>query len=252
MAATVADVAIGYAVLTGRTQPEAVAESSVDGLRIGMVHEGYFARLIHPAIRDALEHVADVLAAAGAVLVETRLPDMDGALHTWGNIAWPEFSAAYPDLDLRRVGKQIADHYQHGQHLEPQARVLAREHSERIQAAFVGALHDVDALLLPATAYAAPRFDDNEIVVGDGESLNVFRGGPVWFTCPIDIGKVPALSIPAGFDASGLPLGVQLVGRFGEESTLLRIGRTFQELTTHHRLTPPLPSVASPGGVAHE
>lgn len=252
MAATVADVAVGYAALTGETQPTASAQPSLEGLRIGRVRDGYFARLIHPAVRAALDDVAEVLAAAGAVLIESRLPDMDGALHTWGDIAWPEFAAAYPDLDLHRVGEQIANHYRYGQQLDPRARVLAREHAERMQAAFVTALHDADALLLPATAYPAPRFDDNEVGVDDGETLNVFRGGPVWFTCPMDIGRVPALSIPAGFDPAGLPLGVQLVGRFAQEWTLLRIGRAFQDVTRHHLRTPPLPSTPNTAGGNHE
>jgi aspartyl-tRNA(Asn)/glutamyl-tRNA(Gln) amidotransferase subunit A len=104
-------------------------------------------------------------------------------------------------------------------------------------------------VLLAATGYPAPLFTDDEIAVGGGETLNVFRGGPVWFTCPMDVGKLPALSVPAGFDPGGLPLGVQLLGRFGAEWTLLRIGYAFQQLTGHHLRTPPPhagPGVAVP------
>lgn len=243
MAATVEDVALGYAALANEENVLQVASRSLRGLRVGRVHIGYFANLIHPTIRRALDDVADVLAAAGATVVAADLPEMDGALHTWGNIAWPEFAEAYPDLDLERVGQQIVSHYRYGQRLSATDRALAHEHATRIRAAFESTLHDVDVVLLPATAYAAPRFEDEEIAVGDGESLDVFRGGPVWFTCPIDIAMLPALSLPAGFDAAGLPLGVQLVGRFAAEWTLLRIGRAFQELTTHH-LRRPIPSHA--------
>ncbi|MBC9822896.1 amidase [Terrabacter sp. MAHUQ-38] len=241
MAATVEDVALGYAVLTNQHQPIPAVQQSLRGVRIGLVHDGYFARLIHPAIRGALGHVADVLAAAGATLVESHLPNMDGALHTWGDIAWPEFAVSYPDLDLHRVGREIVGHYRYGQHLSATDQALAHQHAARIQAEFATALGDADALLLPATAYPAPRFVDEEIVLGDGEALNVFRGGPVWFTCPIDIALLPALSFPAGFDTAGLPLGVQLVGRFADEWTLLRIGLEFQARTTHHLRTPRLP-----------
>jgi aspartyl-tRNA(Asn)/glutamyl-tRNA(Gln) amidotransferase subunit A len=241
MAATVEDVAVGYAVLTDRRQPIPATQPNLRGVRIGRVHDGYFARLIHPTIRGALDHVAEVLTAADATLVDAQLPDMDGALHTWGDIAWPEFAASYPDLDLHRVGQQIVGHYRYGQHLSPTAQALAQRHAARMQAVFATAFRDADALLLPATAYPAPRFEDDEIIVGDGETLNVFRGGPVWFTCPIDIAMLPALSFPAGFDAAGLPLGVQLVGRFADEWTLLRIGLAFQALTTHHLRIPVLP-----------
>jgi aspartyl-tRNA(Asn)/glutamyl-tRNA(Gln) amidotransferase subunit A len=253
MAASVEDVAWGYAVLANEeyqlTTPTA---SSVRGLRVGLVQDGYFSALIHPAIRDALAGVADVLASAGATLVDTHLPEMQGALHTWGDLAWPEFAIAYPDLDLDRVGQQIVGHYRYGQRLDARDRCLAHQHATRIRAAFATALHEVDALLLPATAYPAPRFDDTEISVGVGESLNVYRGGPVWFTCPIDIAMLPALSLPAGFDPQGLPLGVQLVGAFAEEWTLLRLGRAYQELTTHHLATPKPPLTTDRGDPADD
>ena len=76
----------------------------------------------------------------------------------------------------------------------------------------------------------------------------MFRGGPVWFTCPIDIAMLPALSLPAGFDPHGLPLGVQLVGGFAAEWTLLRIGRAYQELTTHHLAIPTRTLPSDAGG----
>jgi aspartyl-tRNA(Asn)/glutamyl-tRNA(Gln) amidotransferase subunit A len=241
MAATIEDVALGYAALANEENLLPAASRSLRGLRIGRIHDGYFANLIHPTIRRALDDVADVLLAAGATIVAADLPNIDGALHIWGNIAWPEFAVAYPDLDLERVGQQIVGHYRYGQQLGVTDRALAHEHATRIRAAFETTLRDVDALLLPATGYPAPRFEDENIVVGDGESLNVFRGGPVWFTCPIDIAMLPALSLPAGFDTAGLPLGVQLVGRFAAEWTLLRIGRAFQELTTYHLRQPTRP-----------
>jgi aspartyl-tRNA(Asn)/glutamyl-tRNA(Gln) amidotransferase subunit A len=244
MAATVADVALGYAVLANEKDQSA---GSIRGMRIGRVHDGYFATLVHPAVRAALDDAADVLVAAGATLDDVHLPEVDGALHTWGDIAWPEFSDAYPDLDLEHVGQQIARHYRYGQELSASAQALAHEHASRMQAAFATALRDVDALLLPATGYAAPRFDEDDIAVGNGQTLNVFRGGPVWFTCPVDIVMLPALSLPAGFDSAELPLGVQLVGGFADEWTLLRIGRAFQELTAHH-LRIPLSPFARNGG----
>jgi aspartyl-tRNA(Asn)/glutamyl-tRNA(Gln) amidotransferase subunit A len=246
MAASVEDVAWGYAALSNeQNQLATTSAASVRGLRVGRVHDGYFSALIHPTVRDALDDFADVLATAGATLVDTNLPGIDGALHTWGNIAWPEFAIAYPDLDLGRVGEQIVGHYRYGQQLSATDQNLAHEHASRIRASFATALNDVDALLLPATAYAAPRFVDDEISVGDGQTLNVFRGGPVWFTCAIDLAMLPALSLPAGFDPDGLPLGVQLVGKFAGEWTLLRIGRAYQELTTHHLAIPTLPTPPS-------
>jgi aspartyl-tRNA(Asn)/glutamyl-tRNA(Gln) amidotransferase subunit A len=62
----------------------------------------------------------------------------------------------------------------------------------------------------------------------------------------VDIAMLPALSLPACFDQGGLPIGVQLVGGFAEEWLLLRIGRAFQDLTTHHLRAPSLPAAQAP------
>ena len=72
--------------------------------------------------------------------------------------------------------------------------------------------------------------------------MDVFRGGPTWFTCPVNIAGLPALALPAGFGASGLPLGVQLTGRPGDEWTLLRIAAAFETHAGLERKIPAMPS----------
>jgi aspartyl-tRNA(Asn)/glutamyl-tRNA(Gln) amidotransferase subunit A len=72
--------------------------------------------------------------------------------------------------------------------------------------------------------------------------MNVYRGGPVWFTCPVNVAGLPALSLPAGFNADGLPVGVQLVGKPDGEETLFAIGAAFQQLTDYHTKVQPPPT----------
>ena len=50
----------------------------------------------------------------------------------------------------------------------------------------------------------------------------------------------PALTVPCGFDAEGLPIGIQLVGRHWAEGTLLAAAHAYQEATDWHRRRPPL------------
>ncbi|MGH3418492.1 MAG: amidase [Streptosporangiaceae bacterium] len=244
IAAAVEDLGLAYAVLAD--QPEAIGRmhETLRGLQVGRVADGYYSELIHPDVRAALDHVAEVVAAAGARLATVPLAGMDDASRVWGDIAWTELTLSYPELDLTHVGRQIVKHYQYGQHLPEERRARARARASEIRDSFLTALRQVDALLLPCTPYPAPCFTDDEIEVGEGQFMNVFSGGPIWFTCAVNIAGLPSLALPGGFTRDGLPAGVQLVGRPGEEWTLLRLGSAFQARTNYHRRAPTLPIAA--------
>jgi aspartyl-tRNA(Asn)/glutamyl-tRNA(Gln) amidotransferase subunit A len=59
------------------------------------------------------------------------------------------------------------------------------------------------------------------------------------FTVPANLAALPGLSLPCGF-VSGLPTGLQLVGRPWDEGTLFRLGHAYQQATSHHLAEPPL------------
>jgi aspartyl-tRNA(Asn)/glutamyl-tRNA(Gln) amidotransferase subunit A len=244
IAATAEDLGLAFAVLAD--QPEALGRMHVRlrGLQVGRVANGYYSELIHPDVRAALDHVAEVVAADGARLVTVALAGMDDASRVWADTAWTELTSSYPELDLAHVGRQIVEHYQYGQHLPAARRTWARARAFGIRDSFLTALRQVDALLLPCTPYPAPCFTDDAIEVGEGQFMNVFSGGPIWFTCPVNIAGLPSLALPGGFTRDGLPVGVQLVGRPGGEWTLLRLGSAFQARTTYHRRIPSLPITA--------
>jgi Asp-tRNA(Asn)/Glu-tRNA(Gln) amidotransferase A subunit family amidase len=58
------------------------------------------------------------------------------------------------------------------------------------------------------------------------------------FTESFDLNGLPALSVPGGFTASGLPIGLMIVGRRWAERTVLRVGDAYQRLTDWHRRRP--------------
>jgi aspartyl-tRNA(Asn)/glutamyl-tRNA(Gln) amidotransferase subunit A len=101
-----------------------------------------------------------------------------------------------------------------------------------LREAFQGA----DAVLLPTVPGDAPRVVDT-IDRDEGILEMEFSRLSAW-TRGINYLGVPALSVPAGFSARGLPLGVQFVGRPLGESVLLGLGRLFQKVTDWHRRSP--------------
>jgi aspartyl-tRNA(Asn)/glutamyl-tRNA(Gln) amidotransferase subunit A len=60
------------------------------------------------------------------------------------------------------------------------------------------------------------------------------------FTIPVNLSGLPGVSIPGGFTQTGLPIGLQLIGRAFDEATLLRAAHAYQQATTWHTRKPAL------------
>jgi aspartyl-tRNA(Asn)/glutamyl-tRNA(Gln) amidotransferase subunit A len=99
------------------------------------------------------------------------------------------------------------------------------------------ALRAVDALLIPATPIPAPRTDEREATV-EGVTDDV-RAWLTRCTRPINLTGHPALSVPCGLTGAGLPIGMQLVGRYFDETTLLRLGRAYEAVSPMRDRRPP-------------
>ncbi len=60
------------------------------------------------------------------------------------------------------------------------------------------------------------------------------------FTTPAALAGTPAMAVPCGFSASGLPLSLQIIGRRFDDATVLRVGHAYEQATEWHRRRPPL------------
>ena len=105
------------------------------------------------------------------------------------------------------------------------AALRDREEAKR---EFVAALADVDALLTPTTQTAAIPLD----AVDQATT-------PAHFTRFVNFLDLCALALPNGFDATGLPISLQIVCRGYDETTALRIGWAYQQATHWHERRPP-------------
>lgn len=236
IAATVEDVSLAYSVLVG----EELGGGDLDGITVG-VAGGYFAKRVAPESLAAADAVGRTLGDAGFRVREASVEGIDDAPDVWTAIAWHEFAREHGHLlsvedavlpATRRIlefGAGVTD--------EEYGRAVAR--AAEIRSAFLATLEEVDVLLTPATPFPAPPVGADVVQVADGEAHDMYRGGPSWFTRPVNLAGVPALSVPAGFSSEGVPLGVQLIGR--DEGVLLRIGRAYQERTDHHLRAPSVP-----------
>jgi aspartyl-tRNA(Asn)/glutamyl-tRNA(Gln) amidotransferase subunit A len=104
--------------------------------------------------------------------------------------------------------------------------VLAQRMRRRLRAAVGRVFQDIDVLLLPTTPITAPVVGDRTVRWRSGEEP--VDGALVRLTAPFNLTGLPALSVPFG-SAAGLPVGLQVVGRWMDEARVLAVGRLLEE-----------------------
>ncbi len=252
MTRTVTDAALLLQVVAGRdpADPSAVdvpvpdylraIQGEIRGLRLGLPKDLFFERL-DPEVRAAVLAAARSLEGMGASVEEVPLPGVQHAGSASFAIIAAEATAYHePYLKARAAeyGADVRARLATGQFILAGHYLKAQRARQVIRAEVDAALRHVHALLLPTTPIPAPPLDAREISL-DGLTEDV-RWWLIRCTRPINVTGHPALSVPCGLTAAGLPIGLQLVGRHFDEATLLRIGHTFEAVSPVRDLRPPL------------
>jgi aspartyl-tRNA(Asn)/glutamyl-tRNA(Gln) amidotransferase subunit A len=251
MTRTVTDAALMLQALAGRdpTDPSTAAlpvpdyrrdlERDPRGLRVGVVRDLFFERL-DSEVRTAVKAAAQALADLGVHVEEVRLPRIHHAGPATFAIITAESMAYHePYLKTRpsEYGADVRARLLTGQFVLATQYLKAQRARQVLRAEVDGVLRHVDALLIPTTPIPAPRVDEREVAV-DGVTDDV-RGWLTRCTRPINLTGHPALSVPCGLTTSGLPIGLQLVGRSFDEATLLRLGRAYEAVSPFRDRWPP-------------
>ncbi len=230
---------------TRRPVPDyrAALTGQVRGLRVGVIRELTHGGETDPEVRDAVLAAVGVLRALGAVVDEVSLPmvaragaafmaicDSEGAgLH----LAWLRRRPGDYDAGTRRrllaASLLPAVLLQKAQH----ARALVRQQ-------VLDALVDHDVLVAPTSHRAAPTIATFTAPITSTREAGARFFTRRSFTTPAALAGTPALAVPCGFGASGLPLSLQIIGRRFEDATVLRVGHAYEQSTDWHRRRPQL------------
>lgn len=189
----------------------------------------------NPEVLAALEAARDVLQSVGVQVVSLRLPAGAGVVADWYAVAATEIAAVHSTpfaATPEGYGPALTAAIRTGQ-ATPADRVQdARARLASFAATLTAALHGVDALLLPVFPFLPPRLAE----MADMDDATIFALHR--YTCPFSVSGLPALVLPAGLSASGLPLSIQLAGPPGGEAGILALGEIFQQSTDWHRRVP--------------
>ncbi len=234
----------------------AALTGDVKGLRVGVPKE-YFIDGMQPEVEAAVRAAVAHLHSLGAEIVEIQLPYTDYALPVYYIIAPAEASANLARYDGIRFGPRIDkgemwETYRatrgQGFGAEVKRRIMlgtyalsagyydayygkAQQVRTLIKQDFDKAFEQVDVIAAPVTPTTAFRLGENV-----NDPIKMYLEDV--FTLPASLAGVCGMSLPCGFDGSGLPIGLQLIAPAFGEATLLRVGHAYEQTTDWHNATP--------------
>lgn len=241
------------------------------GLRIGLPVQ-FFGDQIDPAVRQAVRQAVDRMAEAGAEVVELSLPTVEHALACYLVLAPAEASSNLGRYDGVRYGfraqpdgrpaKDVTEMFLatrgEGLGLEVKRRILlgtyvlsagayqtyylqALKVRTLIRQDFERAFEQVDVLATPTTPTTAFRLGERL-----ERPMRMYQSDLC--TVPVNLAGLPAISLPCGQDAGGLPVGLQLIGRYLDEVGLLRAAYAFEQVAGCRAAVPPLAHLGTGAG----
>ncbi len=267
---TVADAALVLQAIAGSDPMDSTAaavpvpeyraalDGGVGGLRIGIPRE-YFIDGMDPEVEGAVRAAVDVLRGLGAKTEEVSLPHTEYGLAAYYLIGPAEASSNLARYDGVKYGLRVPGARDL---VEMESRTRAagfgREVKRRIMLGtyalsagyydayygqalrvrtlvagdFQRAFERVDAIVAPTTPGVAFKIGEKE------DPLQMYLNDV--FTIPVSLAGLPGVSVPAGFTLSGLPIGLQVIGKAYDEPTVLRVAHAYERASDWHARKPAL------------
>ena len=204
-------------------------ERGVYGATIGLPSSFYFehtGEVVEERVREAVEDFRSL----GAKVREVEIPNLWETLHAQRFVLAAEAYAVHEERlqsDPDSFDDQGLERLLDGERLRAFRYANAQQRKLRSRQEFEGVLQSADVLLTPTVPIPAPEIGQRETTIGGYEE-------PVYsaltrFAGPTNLNGLPSLSVPCGTTTSGLPVGLQLIGRPFDEATLYRFGHAYEE-----------------------
>jgi len=233
---------------------QAVLDGDLGGVRIGLPKE-YFIDGLDADVRKSVEQAVATYRDLGAEIIEVSLPHSAYAVACYYLIATAEASSNLARYDGVRYGlradnaENLIDMYMQsraaGFGAEVKRRIMlgtyalssgyydayylkAQKVRTLIRQDFLEAFDKVDTLLTPVAP--TPAFAIGEKV---NDPLQMYLSDI--YTIPVNLAGTCAMSLPCGFSATGLPIGMQLIGKPFDEATILHTAHAFEQATEWHK-----------------
>ena len=215
----------------------AALAGGIAGLRIGVVTEQMESDLVEPDVLGVVQRAVSVLGELGASVEEVSIP-----LSALAGAVSGTLLAVEPANNHADWVRENLDDYGHddrillltGSVMPANYYYKAQKLRELIRRQVLESLGNYDALVFPTSGRTAQPVEDDPPVTSKATTSRL----PFLFTRLFNLASCPAMSVPCGFDDSGMPVGLQIGGRPYSEETLFRIGHSYEQATDWHTRRP--------------
>ncbi|HEY3597247.1 MAG TPA: amidase [Paraburkholderia sp.] len=217
----------------------ATLDAGVAGLRIGVCRNHFFGaneRDVEARVEEAIK----VLEALGAQIVDFEVPNLQYGLGAIYAIELAS-SSAYHDRGLQQgataaMADDVRTLVEVGRMVSASDYLKAEQLRALLIEDFKAVFERVDVVVTPASPVTAWRRGQAAVVTGGVEESPLAAS---WrLTYPFNLTGLPALSLPCGFDARGLPVGLQIAGKPFDEATILRVAQAYEGVHRWNLLRP--------------
>ena len=230
---------------------------SVKGLRIGLPQE-FFAAGVAPEVTSAVESAVAEYRSLGCEVVEVSLPNMhlsvpvyyvlapaeassnlsrfDGARYGYRTPSYGDLTQMYEKTRAEGFGAEVKRRILIGTHVLSHGYydayyIRAQKLRRLIAQDFTSAFHKCDVIMGPTSPSTAFKLGEKA-----ADPLQMYLSDI--YTIAVNLAGLPGMSVPCGFDSSGLPVGLQIIGNYFREAQMLNVAHQYQLATDWHLRAP--------------
>ena len=214
-------------------------DGNIKGVTVGAITQQINSELVEAEVSEAVVKAASVIGELGASVEEVSLPLTKHMTDISGLLMRVDAASA----QRRWIRDRLRD-YSHdlqishltGSIIPAQVYYKAQKLRSLLRRQILDSLENHDVLVLPTSGRTAPRLEDGPRVI---TSKEMAPSWPFMRTSAFSLAGTPAISIPCGFGSEGLPIGLQITGRPGDEETVLKVAHAYEQHTPWHTMRPP-------------
>ena len=213
-------------------------DRGIRGIRLGVPRNAFFQR-IDPDVEAAVEAALIVLEKLGAELVEVDMPNTTDHEAIFKCIATTEafdYHEGYLDTKADLYSPNVRERMSAGRGILAVDYVRFQRERIALKSEVAEVFETVDLVVLPALPVTAPRIEETAIRWSD--RVEPLLSALTRNTRLANLTGLPAISVPCGFSRANLPIGLQLIGREFEESTVLNAAHAYEQEAGWHEPRP--------------